>query len=931
MVKLFILTLIISLLIHCSPKEQQKEAFSDEGLNYTDTTQFFLNAKSRLNKLLENKDSLKAYIRLNSMLYDSLAIAANFTVTDFFLENIINSHSRIVGDTALKKILAKAYFRWAEKHYTEQYNDTLVYRLEQFLLLTKDRKPTHPLSPYAYQYLGIQYHVLGDLKKCNYYYFLFLQYAKREGNIDLFSSGAVDASIALNEMQLYDSSINLINPLLPKEEIRVKRKINLLTSLAKSYAGKGFLTKSYAASGKALLLLNKITINEIDSSELLNLQYQSFLNIGGILISTGQIGEATTVLRKAEEYLKIINNNNIKNRESGKLYLSIGRSAEAAGELGKALTNYHKALYCVSNIDSVNLSSLPSEKDLYKENTIMEALDAKADVLKKLYKRNNNTELLKQGVECYRLAFIVENKLLMGYSYDESLARQAVESKKRSEKAIAICFLLYKSTKEIYWAESAFTFAEKSKAIALQESIKRNISTSKNLLQDTNWQKVQFLQQQVWFYEKELALIAKTDSIKIKRLSGKQDETNKRLLFAKTELQHNNSMYRESLLQEDSISISLSQNKLLNNRTSLVEFFTGDSSTFIFIVSKNSPVLFVKADSTLPGSTKQLLSFFTDKNKINNAPDAYQLAAFNLYKKTFLSGINNKEITELLIIPDGILNSVPFEALITDIAKEQSLKQFNYLLNLYNISYGYSASTLIKQQESKSNNGPLLCMAPVFANNERGNTTLEYSAEELGAIRIEKPSGNFFSGNAATIGQFKEYLSSSSIVHIASHAHADTSATGIQPRIEFYDSTLYLNELYTMHINPRLVVLSACETGIGIIDKSEGAMSLARGFYYAGAKNIITSLWSVDDKSTAALFSRFYADINNSNYSQALHASKLNYIKNATATNASPYYWAGFVHIGYNAPEKKKSTTLLFIATGLLLLLTSVFLYRKRK
>jgi CHAT domain-containing protein len=125
-------------------------------------------------------------------------------------------------------------------------------------------------------------------------------------------------------------------------------------------------------------------------------------------------------------------------------------------------------------------------------------------------------------------------------------------------------------------------------------------------------------------------------------------------------------------------------------------------------------------------------------------------------------------------------------------------------------------------------------------------------------------------------------------------------------------------------------VLSACETGIGKIDKSEGAMSLARAFYYAGAKNIITSLWSVDDKSTATLFGRFYAGVNKNNYSQALYTAKLNYIKNSSASDASPYYWAGFIHIGNQKHPAKRNhiTWIITILSGILL---SYFFFRQKK
>ena len=88
------------------------------------------------------------------------------------------------------------------------------------------------------------------------------------------------------------------------------------------------------------------------------------------------------------------------------------------------------------------------------------------------------------------------------------------------------------------------------------------------------------------------------------------------------------------------------------------------------------------------------------------------------------------------------------------------------------------------------------------------------------------------------------------MIHLSTHAGADE--TDFAPRIEFIDTSLYLPELYAMKIPADLVVLSACETGLGKFEKGEGVMSLARGFAYAGAGSLVASLWKVNEGSTAA-------------------------------------------------------------------------------
>jgi CHAT domain-containing protein len=892
---------------------------------------WLLAAENRLQKLSALPDSITAYVQLNNTLYDSVKKWKGDKVVGKYQDNIIGLHQKIISDTSLRKILTKAYAWWGFDHFTEAYNDTIVSRLEQFLLLTHDQKPVNPLTLYVCQQLAIQYNVLGDLKKCGYYNNRFAELAKEGGNNDWYASGITNTTIALNESGLYDSSINLIKPLLNAKGIHPKRIANLYANLAEAEAGnKNFAAASNSAEN-SLKILDHLTPDDIDSSELLELKYRLWWNRGELQVQAKNYAEAATSLNKALVFLLACNEGNLKNRESGKLYLSIGRLLEQTGKLNEALHAFQKALHCVTNVDSNAISQLPSTKDLYVENTIMEALDAKAGVLQKLYKNNSDTSLLKQAVACYSLAFEVENKLTRGFSYDESLQRQTIKSKARSEKAVAACYQLSLLTRSSAWAEQAFFFAEKSKAVVLQESIRRNFAANGLLLNDTNWIRVQQIQQQVNFYEKEIAAKNAVDTAEINQLKNKLGKAENDLLFSKTALVHNNEAYREILLKTDSISIDAIDDQLLDDHTGLVEFFSGDSATYIFSLTKNNPPVFFKASNEINETLNNFLFFFANKNNINNQPVAFQLAAFNLFKLTGFANMQNNN-TNLIIIPDGRFNFVPFEALVTDNVAVAGPKNFAYLLKNKQINYGYSASTILKMQENKNKttSQKLVAFAPVFEANERGLSPLMHATEETDAMQQAIPSGKYFLKINATLSNFKNKINDAAIIHIASHGSAG-NAGDMQPCIEFYDSTLYLNEIYTMHINPSLVVLSACETGIGVIDKSEGAMSLARGFYYAGAQNVITSLWNVDDRSTANIFGSFYQHLSDNDYAGSLYNAKLNYLKNATSANASPYYWAGFTHIGYQKPQQKNNLLIIFIAGIIAIAAFSFLIYRRKK
>jgi CHAT domain-containing protein len=114
------------------------------------------------------------------------------------------------------------------------------------------------------------------------------------------------------------------------------------------------------------------------------------------------------------------------------------------------------------------------------------------------------------------------------------------------------------------------------------------------------------------------------------------------------------------------------------------------------------------------------------------------------------------------------------------------------------------------------------------------------------------------------------------------------------------DGSLYSGEIFGLSINADLVALSACETGLGKIEKGEGIIGLSRSLMYAGAKNMMVSLWQVSDASTSELMIEFYRQhlhhSTNMKFADDLRKAKLGLLKGDTYQD--PYYWAPFVLIG---------------------------------
>lgn len=128
-----------------------------------------------------------------------------------------------------------------------------------------------------------------------------------------------------------------------------------------------------------------------------------------------------------------------------------------------------------------------------------------------------------------------------------------------------------------------------------------------------------------------------------------------------------------------------------------------------------------------------------------------------------------------------------------------------------------------------------------------------------------------------------------------------------------------------------MVVLSGCNTLLGKQKIGEGVMSFARAFFQSGAKSVVSSLWNVDDRSTTTIMGSFYKNLKEGkSKSASLRLAKLNYIKNHSLSETSPYYWASFVILGDTTPFSKNYSWYYLWLLLFPVFITIRFMYRKR-
>ena len=150
-------------------------------------------------------------------------------------------------------------------------------------------------------------------------------------------------------------------------------------------------------------------------------------------------------------------------------------------------------------------------------------------------------------------------------------------------------------------------------------------------------------------------------------------------------------------------------------------------------------------------------------------------------------------------------------------------------------------------------------------------------------------------------------------LHFATHAFFDESTpeqSGIvlSPANNDDDGILRVNDIAEMKLNAELVVLSACQTGLGKLVRGEGVEGLTRAFLFAGARQVAVSLWNVSDVATADFMKAFYREMKGgANPTVALRSAKLGMLRSGVAAYRNPFYWAGFVVVGFGKSALSES------------------------
>ncbi len=283
-----------------------------------------------------------------------------------------------------------------------------------------------------------------------------------------------------------------------------------------------------------------------------------------------------------------------------------------------------------------------------------------------------------------------------------------------------------------------------------------------------------------------------------------------------------------------------------------------------------------------------------------------------LYAALFKDIPEAEKKERLIVVPDGRLHLLPFDALIDDRGR--------YLVYSHTITYAPSASamylvnSMTPHQPSQrtllgvggipyDQTADLNKLAKMRGYTNDALASLPASKEEVLAAdaEVHTDTNTLLIGSTATKSAFEHSdLDQYAIIHLAVHGVANEKHPDRATLILLSDSSsgddgiLEASEIVHLHMNADLVVLSACDTAVGRLQGEEGIANLSLAFMLAGAKNVVSTLWSIDDTSTLYLMKRFYAHLaERSTVAYAVTAAKRDMLK-TYGPQVIPYYWASF-------------------------------------
>jgi CHAT domain-containing protein/Tfp pilus assembly protein PilF len=694
------------------------------------------------------------------------------------------------------------------------------------------------------------------------------------------------------------------------------------------------MAESQIKSGSILINLGKYpeALNDLESALKINRDLSNGSGISDALNQIGfaylKMGDYNTALEKFNESIKITKEQNNLWGLAG-AYNNLAITLQNAGRPEKALEYYKNAL-----------AIYEEQKD---QASVLISLNNIGTTYFDLKDYNTAEEYHKRGLKISRELQIRDQEAdyLLNLANDQNLLGKSDTALINYKTGFEIARTL--NNPDLTWrfiegtAEAYETRGDYGKVVELNDTALKILEGLRGTLPGEDF-KTTFMARERYVYEDNINLLEmlhekdRTKGYDLLAFQYAEQSKSRALLDLlgesiskanKSEININSPKYK-NLQQPQPVSLKEVQSLCPDKNTVILEYALGDSSSCLWIITNTQHQFLKLPDKKKLAEQIETIRFaLLDPQK--GISEFFTRAGISLYNELIKPAepyLSKK--SKLVIIPDGVLNYLPFEVLLTENKKSEAGTSYSgipFLVKKYPVSYVQSASILktlfVQRAKEEATTGAqknsLLAFGdPVYEdtsfNSKIKYPRLEFSGEEIDNIASFFTPGSsvIYLRNNATEESFKKTsdLDKFNYIHFATHGlideenpdHSSLVLTAVKNSGE--DGFLQSPEIFNLKLKADLVVLSACQTGLGKLVRGEGMVGLTRAFMYAGSPSVLVSLWSVSDMSTASLMGEFYKNLikNKLSKTDALRKAQLTLMSDKKYSH--PFYWAPFVLIG---------------------------------
>lgn len=653
----------------------------------------------------------------------------------------------------------------------------------------------------------------------------------------------------------------------------------------------------------------------------------NLLPYAGLLIETGAWDEANQILgRAATNLTKNFGQHHYRVSECYQLY---GQYYETQGRLVEALGWYHRAIGAADKgFASTSVWANPDNPPPGAGRYLLSPLQRKAETAYRQFILTGEQKYLYLADEtCALIIRIIGDMQKRFLGYESKMVLAAAEHKVYP-LAADIAYRLYTITGSREYLSKIFAHSEAGKASVLLNMVQSGDAVASSGLPDSVRHEEQKRKRYLAYAEEKLyELQTDPEASPSQRRIFEQRVFEARNRYESYISQLESQFPKYYKLKYQTATISATEAAARFSGQNIINYTLTDSFLITILVNRKE----VQVSRQAVGKEFfTILREFIDglhnldfMDQSGQALQAYCQGGEYLYRHLLAPLAGHFDSDRLTIIPDGPLADLPFETLIhrRPGSGETTFGRLPYLLHKYDIHYAYSATVLADQPARSGLLFPrLLAIAPSYP--QSGHTrpypsrqAIRGSLEAIPGAREEaEAAGRFFNGKvltgkAASERSFREQAPEFDVLHLAMHTFIDNSNPMLSKLVFAWheddneDGFLNTYELFSLTLNARMAVLSACKSGSGQWSNGEGMISLARGFAYSGCPSIVHSLWEADDKASLGVMKGFYHYLGKGwTKSQALRQARIDFLESADQLCSHPYFWGAYIVTGSDDP-----------------------------